>query len=154
MGTSVGRATEATTRLIHTQRVAHIQRGCTPPVRTSQPAVPPPHRLPASTGHAAQPPHRHEPDTGRWLAKRHLPTKPTLPTASIDANHPATRCASARGPYWPHRATQLAVDPLLRHPALSRAEKCSENPPSRTGHHHRLRPPASQRRRALRRPAC
>ena len=30
----------------------------------------------------------------------------------------ATRCASARGPYWLHRATQLAVDPLLRHPAL------------------------------------
>ena len=137
-----GRATEATKRLIHTQRVAHIRRGCTLPICTSQTAVPTPDRLPASTGHAAQPSRRHEQRAARRPAGRRSPTKPMLPTASIDANQAANAPGLGAGsipaasrPAAPRRRAPAPPSPRSRLPKRhqkSTVERASPSPSSPT----------------------
>ena len=138
-----GRATEATKRLIHTQRVAHIRRGCTPLICTSQTAVPTPDRLPASTGHAAQPSRRHEQRPTRRPAGRRSPTKSTLSTASIDASPAANTL----------RTTPESMLAAPRPAARRRPAAAPPSPRSRPRKRHRNSPPSADRHRRLRPPA-
>ena len=106
-------------------------------------------RLPAGTDHAAQPTHHHEQRAARRPAGRRSPTKPMLPTASIDANQAANAPGLGAGsmPAAPRPAVLRRPAPAPPSPP-SRPRKRRENPPSGADRRRRLRPPARQQRRA------
>ena len=124
------------TRSTHTTTLPPVQLDPTPHVSSALPAAYK-HR---SRSPAVTPPRAKR--ATRWAAGRHSPTKPMLPTASIDANQAAN--APDLGAGSMPAAPRLAV---LRRPAPappsppSRPRKRRENPPSRAVRHHRLRPP-------------
>ena len=84
-------------------------------------------RLPAGTDHAAQPSHRHEQRAARRPAGRHSPTKPMLPTASIDANQAANASGLGAGsmPAAPRPAARRR--PASRPPSSPKRVPISES---------------------------
>ena len=99
-------------------------------------------RLPAGTDHAAQPSHRHEQRAARRPAGRHSPTKPMLPTASIDANQAANAPGLGAGsipaasrPAAPRRRAPAPPSPrsrLRKRHQKSAVERASPSPSSPT----------------------
>jgi len=123
---------EHTNTPTNTKRVAPTPRGFTPSTNHLRPAFPTWSRVLASAHRAAQPPGAQQLDLARPRAGRRSPTKSTLSTASIDANHPAN--ASDLGPGSLPAAPRPAA--CRRHASRppsppSLPGKRGENPPSR-----------------------
>ena len=132
METRLEEATEHTNTPANTKRVAPTPRGFTPSTNHLRPAFPTWSRVLASAHRAAQPPGAQQLDLARPRAGRRSPTKSTLSTASIDANHPANAPDLGTGslPAAPRPAARRRPAPRPPSPP-SLPGKRRRNPPSR-----------------------
>ena len=111
----------------HTHRETHRalqprQPRFTLPISTLDPAFLTTCRLLAGTDRPAQPAHAQQPHTarapaGRWPGATRRPSQRCRGRLQTPTTQPM-RQTSAQGPSRLRRAPQLAVDPLLGHPAL------------------------------------
>ena len=123
-------AAEPTNTRASATHAATTQPGFAQPHNSLRPAFSTTCRLPAGTHAAAQPTRRQQPPTARAPAGHRSPTKPTLCTASKDANHPTNTPRLGPGSL-----------PTVRRPAARR--RPITRPPS-----SRSRPPKRRRKLA------